>query len=144
MPIVIFILVAFVGLADAAYLTASHYMGVHLSCSTISGCNAVALSEYSTIGPFPVALPGAIFYLFMLISGMAWMYDEKPAILKILPIFTIPAFLFSMWLVFVMLFRIEALCLYCLISAGSTTLLMVLSLWFYFKLKSIERDQEEG
>jgi uncharacterized membrane protein len=104
-------------------------------CSAVRGCDVVALSDYSTMGGIPVALFGTLFYSLMLVLGVAWLDTRKPVILKRLPIVAIPAFLFTAWLMYHMFFSINAICIYCLISASTTTLILILSLWFYYKLR---------
>ncbi|MBU1151254.1 hypothetical protein KJ632_00320, partial [Patescibacteria group bacterium] len=61
------IIVAFLGLFDASYLTAEHYYGTGLNCIVFEGCDTVANSEYSTMFGFPVALYGVAFYLTVLL-----------------------------------------------------------------------------
>lgn len=123
------LVLAFIGFTDVVYMTAVHYLGELPVCSIIEGCDVVAMSPYSTIGPIPVALPGVLFYSLILFSGIFWLATRIPILFKYLPYVTIPAFVFSVWLVYIMLFEIEALCIYCLISAASTTLIMLISLW---------------
>lgn len=134
-PILVFIVLAFIGFSDAAYLAVQHYSGQLPVCSAVRGCDVVALSDYATIGGIPIALFGALFYSLMLVLGVAWLDTKKPIILKGLPILTIPAFLFTAWLMYHMFFSINAICIYCLISASTTTLILILSLWFYYKLR---------
>ncbi len=132
--ITVLVAAAFIGLVDAVYLSANHYMGGLPSCTALEGCDEVASSDYATIGPIPVALLGALFYMTMLISGFLWLDIRKSYILNLLPYVTVPAFLFSGWLVYLMNSVIEAWCLYCLISAGTTTLIMGVSVWMRLKL----------
>ena len=128
-----FVVIAFIGFADAVYLTASHYIGALPTCTIIEGCDEVALSEYSTIGPVPVALFGVLFYTVMLVAGIMWLDVRKSILFRYLPFITVPAFFFSVWLVYLMIFVIEAICVYCFVSAGTTTLLMLLSIYFYVR-----------
>lgn len=127
--VILLFVVALAGFADAVYMTAVHYMGELPVCSVIEGCDVVAVSPYSSIGPVPTALPGAVFYTLILLTGIYWIDIRKTAIFKYLPFITVPAFAFSAWLVYIMFFEIEALCIYCLVSAASTTLIMLISLW---------------
>lgn len=127
--VILLLVVALAGFADAVYMTAVHYMGELPVCSVIEGCDVVAVSPYSSIGPVPTALPGAVFYTLILLTGIYWIDIRKTAIFKYLPFITVPAFAFSAWLVYIMFFEIEALCIYCLVSAASTTLIMLISLW---------------
>ncbi len=132
--VVVFLVIAVIGFADAVYLTASHYIGGLLTCAVVEGCDEVAMSEYATIGPFPVALGGALFYAVMLIWGVVWLDTRKSGLFRLMPYITVPAFLFSMWLMYAMFFLIQALCIYCLISATTTTLLMLLSFRFRWRI----------
>lgn len=134
-PVIVFLVIAFIGFSDAAYLVVQHYSGQLPVCSEVNGCDVVAMSDYATIVGIPVALFGAIFYALMLVLGVAWLDTKKPVVLKLLLLFTIPAFLFTVWLIYHMFFSIEAICIYCLLSASTTTLILILSLWFYSKLR---------
>ena len=134
--VIAFIVIAFVGFGDSVYLTASHYMGGVPTCAGVEGCDVVAMSEYAAWGGIPTALFGAIYYVAMLVAGFLWIDLRNDTILKLLPIVTIPAFLFSIWLVYVMGSVLNAWCLFCLISAGTSTLLMIISLYFYKQLSA--------
>lgn len=136
--VIVLLAITLFGFIDSAYLAATHYLGKMPVCTVIEGCDIVAMSKYSTIGPIPVALLGVLFYMFIMIAGIAWIDTKRPVIFKVLPVVTVPAFLFSMWLVYVMFFKIQALCIYCLLSAGSTTLIMLLSLYFRFVVRKIK------
>ena len=131
--VIAFFVVALIGFGDSVYLTATHYLGIMPECSVIQGCDIVAMSEYSTIGPLPVSLFGVLFYALMMAISVAWFDMRKPVFFQYLPFLTIPAFLFSLWLIYVMFFKIGALCIYCLLSAATTTILML----FSFKLRSL-------
>ena len=134
--VIAFVVIAIAGFADAVYLTASHFMDAVPACTMLEGCDEVALSEYSTIGPIPVSLAGVLFYTLMLVAGVTWLDIRKTTIFYYLPFITVPAFLFSIWLVYLMFFVIEALCIFCLFSAGTTTLLMILSLYMHSRAKA--------
>ena len=132
----IFAGIAFIGLIDSVYLTTTHYSGETPLCTAMEGCDEVALSDYATIGPFPVALYGAVFYAVMIIVSFVWLDIRKAMVIRVLPFLTVPAFLFSGWLVYLMYAVIQAWCLFCLISAGTTTLLMILSLYMYSRMNT--------
>ncbi|MBT4516973.1 MAG: vitamin K epoxide reductase family protein [Candidatus Komeilibacteria bacterium] len=112
---------------DAIYLTTSHYTG-HITCSVISGCQEVLVSQYSEIFGIPLALLGAAYYLFILINSLLYIDNQNKyskLVLSYIPIF---GFLFSIYLIYLMFFVIEALCQYCLLSAGTSTLLFILGI----------------
>lgn len=133
-----FIGLALIGFLDAIYLTVSHYTG-HINCSVISGCQEVLLSPYSKILGIPLALLGALYYLFIIINSLLYIDNQNKwsrIFLSYLPIF---GFLFSLYLLYLMIFVIDALCQYCLLSAGSSTILFILSLILINKNKYAAR-----
>ncbi len=129
MGVITWMILSFIGFSDAVYMTVVHYQGQLPECSAIEGCAELAMSTYSTIGSVPVALFGVIFYTIMLVIGARWLDSRKKRIFKKTPYITVPAFAITLWLMYLMVFVIHALCIYCLISAISTTLLMLISFW---------------
>ena len=122
-----FTAVALIGFLDALYLSVSHYTG-HISCSVVSGCQEVLVSQYSEIFAIPLAILGALYYLFIIVNSLIYIDSQNKwskLILSYLPIF---GFLFSLYLVYLMFFVINALCQYCLLSASTSTILFILSL----------------
>lgn len=129
---------ALIGFLDAIYLTVSHYTG-HINCSVISGCQEVLLSPYSKILGIPLALLGALYYLFIIINSLLYIDNQNKwsrIFLSYLPIFS---FVFSLYLLYLMIFIINALCQYCLLSAGTSTILFILSLILINKNKYAAR-----
>lgn len=135
------IALSLVGFTDALYLTVKHYTGQLPVCSAVSGCEEVALSEYSKVAGIPISLLGTIFYTSVLVLAVAWLDTRKDSLLQKLPLLTVPAFLFSVWLMYLMFAVIDAICIYCLLSAISTTLIMLLSLWMHYtiRIRSIKK-----
>lgn len=131
-PLYILILIlGFIGFADATYLTATHFMDAPPGCGESGGCEEVTTSEYSTIAGTPVALLGIVFYMSMIFLSLLWL-DRKPDFISgLLPLITLPGFLFSCWFVYVMLFLLEAICWYCMGSAASSTLIFISSLFIW-------------
>jgi len=119
------IAVAAIGFVDAAYLAAKHFSGSTVECSLFDGCEKVTTSAYATVTGIPVALLGAVFYFDMLVLGILFRETGDSMFAKILFLGGAGGFLFSLWLVLVQVFILDALCLYCLISAGTSTLLVI-------------------
>lgn len=114
---------AFLGLADALYLTAHHYLGIPLACGPLSGCETVTASAYSVVFGIPVALGGAFYYLAMFFGTLfAWEY-KSVTYFRAICLFSLCGVFASAWFVFVMAFLLHAWCTYCLISATTSTLL---------------------
>ena len=100
--------------------------------------SADATSGYATIAGVPVALLGAIFYFSMLVLGVIFREVGVAMLATFLFIGGALGFLFSLWLVAVQVFILDALCLYCLISAGTSTVLFILS---FLLMRNARRQQ---
>lgn len=122
------IVLSFIGLLDATYLTVSHYSGAQLSCSLTTGCNTVTTSVYSEILGFPVALLGLIFYFTVLFASLLYFDLKKPTLLKIIAPLAAAAFLSSVYFMYIQFFVLKALCQYCILSALLSTAIFILSL----------------
>ena len=124
-------LLSFLGLMDASYLAAKHYSGTIPPCAIVKGCEAVTTSQYATIGlpavegGVSVALLGAIYYLVVLITSIAIIETKSDWLKKFLSKFSILGLLASIWFISLQLFVIKALCLYCLVSAFSSTTIFI-------------------
>lgn len=110
------------GIAIAGYLTYVHYEGLSPVCTT-GGCERVQASSYSEIGPIPVALLGLIGYVAILAS-LAIRGDVGRAATFML---TLAGFAFSLYLTYLELFVIDAICQWCVASAVVMTALLVVS-----------------
>jgi uncharacterized membrane protein len=120
---------ALVGFADAAYLTATHYAGSSVFCGASGGCETVLSSEFATLGPVPIALIGAVYY--GLASLLAWTpgasWSRTTA--GILAALTGLAFAISAVLFGIQAFQLHAWCRFCLVSAAITMFLFATSIW---------------
>ena len=124
----LFVIVAFLGFADAMYLTANHYFGVPLLCGPLHGCDIVTNSVYSEILGVPVALLGVFYYVAVFaVSILALEYNSR-LYAKIACVMTILGFGGSIYFVTLMAFVLHAWCLYCLGSATTSTILFILGM----------------
>ena len=122
-------LFSFLGLIDASYLAAKHYTGTIPPCAIVKGCEAVTTSQYATVGGISVALLGAIYYLIVLIISVAIIDTDNNFLKKFLSRFSILGLLASIWFISLQLFVIKALCLYCLVSAFSSTAIFITAIF---------------
>ena len=125
-------LLAVVGCGIAGYLTVVHYADQPIACSSIGDCELVNSSKYAELAGLPVALLGAGAYvaLFVLIAA-AWLRRDPTALLAAWGV-ALASFAFSMYLTYVELRVLHAICVYCVGSASvMTALLLVLtaSVW---------------
>ena len=115
--------VALAGLAIAAYLTIVHYAHADPVCAIAHGCATVQQSDYAELAGIPVALLGLLGYAAILVTllrdGEAW--RTATAFLSL------GGFGFSAWLTYVEIWRLDAICIWCVASAVCMTLLAGLS-----------------
>lgn len=127
--LILFAAIAFIGFADAVYLTALHFLGQTPNCSILAGCEEVTSSRYATVGIIPISLFGALYYLMVFLFSLFAIDGGRRGALVAAIVFTWGGFAVTLVLVFLQIFVIQALCLYCMVSALSTTLLFLLGLY---------------
>ncbi len=110
---------ALLGLAISIYLTYVHYAGIEPVCSSISNCERVQTSEYADLARIPVAVVGIVGYATILVSLR--MRADVTALLSYL------AVAFSAYLTWAELFKIDAICQWCVASAILTLVIAVLA-----------------
>jgi uncharacterized membrane protein len=108
-----------IGAGVAAYLTYAHVTGTQLACAT-GGCEAVQHSKYSELAGVPVAALGLAGY-FLIAATSAFRSDVVRASGAV---FALAGFAFGVYLIYVQVAVIDALCQWCLTSDGVLTLLV--------------------
>jgi len=126
---------AFVGFIDASYLTINNIMNGFTPCSLTEGCEVVTSSVYSTIWGVPISAIGVVFYLSALILVLMYLLNGIKSALSVLFYISTVAFLVSLGLVFIQLFILKAICLYCMVSALTSTVVFLLSLFYWRNLR---------
>lgn len=121
------IVFATIGFGDATHLTVTHYTGADLRCGPSGGCNTVTSSPYSVFFGVPVALLGALYYGAIILLSVGYLDTKKEKILQVLSLLPITGMLASLWFIYLQLFVIHAICIYCMVSAGTSTMLFLLS-----------------
>lgn len=119
-------LVALVGLADSAYLTVKHFTAEPVPCSLIEGCEQVLTSPYAEIGGVPLAALGAAAYFgafsFALLAAfgnrVTWIFFCVQAVIMAA---------FSAWLLYLQGAVIGAFCQFCLLSAATSFILLIIA-----------------
>ena len=130
------IVTSFVGLLDSSYLLAEKLLGGTPTCFLGGGCEVVTTSSYSAVFGIPIALFGVVFYLVVLLSSLIYQDIKKRVLVKIIFALSFFAFLASLYFVYLQFFVLKALCPYCLLSAGTSTLLLVFSALLSLRVKS--------
>lgn len=121
-------IVGLIGFIDATYLATNFFLKITPPCFATGGCDVVTTSQYATILGVPIALLGALYYLFVLALWLFYVDKKQKRVLTALPWITSSGFIFSLWLLGLQIFVLEALCSYCIISALTSTLLFVFAL----------------
>ncbi len=118
-------LLSLLGVMDAGYLTATHFLNIRTICLTFSQCDQVLDSQYAKVFGIPLALLGLLYYL--AIFGLAVAFERTKVSEYWVGLMCIisSGFVFSLYLLYLQLFVIHAICQYCFISAAITTLLFL-------------------
>jgi len=144
------IIAAILGIYDAGYITYEKMLGVVPPCQPGFACATVLESPWAYIGPIPLAIYGLVYYLSILTLAIMYFmqFDIRKITQKILPekdhqliklikrmttrewmmAFSTFGFCFSLYLLSLMAFVINAWCYYCLISAFACISLFILNL----------------
>mgnify|MGYP000446968679 CR=1 FL=1 len=131
-----FLIVAMIGFIDSVYLATAYHSGTPLSCKFLSGCNEVARSKYSYIGGVSLPVLGVLFYTIVAINSLLYLAKRSNIYAIILLLVTDLGLLASIYFVYLQVYVIGAICLYCIISATASLILFLLSLYLFLK-KSI-------
>jgi uncharacterized membrane protein len=123
-------LVALAGLFVALYLTLYKlgYIGT-LACA-VGSCEKVQTSKWATFLGFPVGAWGVGYYVAVLgiaLAGLTPRFTDSRSLSRILVAVTAVGLLFSIWLTYLELFVIDAICQWCVVSAILATALFILS-----------------
>ena len=117
------LILSFVGLIDATYLTVVHYKHIIPPCTLQNTCETVLTSKYATIGNIPIALIGSLFYFIVGILLFLLLDFKKKLFLTCATILTTAAVIISVILIYIQAAVIYAFCYYCLASEATNFLL---------------------
>jgi uncharacterized membrane protein len=114
---------AVLGIAVAGYLTWVHYADVSPICLASGGCEKVQSSRYAELAGVPVAVLGLAGYVAILGSLLL------PGEVELLggALLALAGFGFSAYLTYLELFRIHAICQWCVVSAALMAALAALA-----------------
>ncbi len=132
---IVIAVLGFTGLGIATYLTYVHYADLEPVCST-GGCERVQHSEWSKFVGIPVPLLGLVGWIGILASLLI-PGDIGRATTALLTLF---GFGFSLYLTYLELFTIKAICQWCVANAVVMTIaavVAVIRLWRYQPLAPV-------
>jgi len=105
-------LIALAGAAVAAYLAWAHFADTPVVCLTGGGCETVQRSQYADVAGIPVALLGLAAYTTVL-ALTGW---DAPSARLAAAALALGGLLFSLYLLALQLFVIDALCTWCVVN----------------------------
>ena len=125
-------LIALIGVFVSLYLALYKlgYIGT-LACGT-GGCETVQLSKWGDFLGVPVAGWGVVYYgvvLALAVAGVQERFAESGGLTTALLLVTGWGLLFTLWLTYLELFVIHAICRWCVGSAAMTVALFALACW---------------
>ncbi len=112
------------GLAVTTYLTVLSVEQIEASCG-IQGCNEVLNSKWAKILGIPISFPGMLFYGIILILSLNNSSSKNFLSRKIILIAIFLAVVASVYLTYIEIFIIKAICQYCV---GSAILILINSI----------------
>ena len=132
-----------VGMGVAAYLTYTHYADKVVACGGLGRCEAVQQSEYSTIAGVPVALLGGLAAAALVAVALSRLGGLPLAVewasMATLGL-TTASVAFAVYLTYVELFVLEAICIYCVALASIFTASWMISLSDSFLTRDISPE----
>ena len=138
------VVLAICGIAVSIYLTAVHYQDSLLVCSGVSDCETVQNSKYAKLFGIPVAILGLAMYVAALALGVVRLAREELADRATVLLFVMlfAGFLFTVYLTYLELFVIDAICQWCVVSAVITTAMLLLEGSLVKRLLAIDPAEE--
>lgn len=134
------VFVALLGLLDSTYLSISTLKGTSLICGGFGDCDGVITSEYSRIVGVPVAYLGFLYYATFFFLSLTLATFKKRSLIPLLFLLSILGFGASVWFVFAQIVLLQSVCVYCMISAATSTALFLMAfvVWkMHHKKKSL-------
>lgn len=124
-----------VGLAVSVYMTIYKYTGNDGMCLGSGDCSTVNASRFSEVNGIPVAVFGVVGYAAILIVHF---YENRGEFLRrngTLMIFgmSLAGFAFTLYLVYLEIYVINALCPFCVASQITMTLIFILAVVRLFR-----------
>jgi uncharacterized membrane protein len=142
------LVVAAAGLAVSIYLTAVHYTSPEVLACSASGiidCDAVTTSSQSVLLGIPVTVLGIAFFVGMLVMNLPTLWRSDSPTLRWGRFGAVAAgMVFVLWLIYVEIHLVHAICLWCTVVHALTFALFCLVLWGTVGLTPGSNETEAG
>lgn len=129
------VILAVIGLIDSIYLSWEKIFHVEVFCGGSGDCQTVANSPYSEISGIPIAFLGVGVYIVIIAllylegRGTFWRQNSPLIIFGL----TLAGTIYSIYLTYLEIAVIYAICPYCVISAVVMTLLFIVAIIRLFR-----------
>ncbi len=135
----ILIILSLGGILDSYYLTLEHYSGTIPPCvgGFFSDCGKVLTSPYAVFFGIPLALLGMVHYSILTLIIFLSVFTERKLFIRIGFLLTAVGFVVSLYLMFLQVVVLYALCQYCMLSA-----LISFILYFIFRMRFWDEYRE--
>ena len=121
------VLFALIGIADTIVITAVLHLGPGY-CIGGGSCDQVLTSSYSKVAGLPLSTWGAAFYSVLFVNALIYAYGSYRSALRLNLILTSIGTLLSAYFVYLQGWVIGVWCVYCMTSAFTQVLLLLLSI----------------
>lgn len=138
-PAVILMALDLFGLVVATYLSYVELQGQLPYCGPLSGCETVALSEYSRVGGVPVAVFGVFLSITLFVFAYIWWRTNAVWALAVHYGLSLVGVIFEVYFTFLELFVIHAVCVWCALYGLSLVARFLVTLWVWMR-----RPRDEG
>lgn len=133
------LLFSLIGIADSGYLTYEHYAKLIVPCSTgyFVDCGKVLESPYATPFGIPLALIGLIHYSIFFIVALLLLQHNNVWLRRLMFAISAAGAIASILFVYLQIWVIGAICLYCMVSAlNSFAAFIMLRIFFRNEYRS--------
>ena len=140
------LLLSVIGLIDSSILTYRHFSTFVPPCTNhilFADCGKVLSSTYSVVYGVPLAMIGVFYYgviaiiTIITVTKVIVGQSKKPLFSYLLIIIPTIGFLSSLYFIFLQVFVIKAICLYCMLSALTSTLLFITTQLYFRRERHI-------
>jgi uncharacterized membrane protein len=132
----VLVAIALFGLAVAGYLTFVKLTGGTVVCGPLGGCETVQTSEYSTVLGIPVSVYGMGYATAVLAAVLVWWRTGDRRALLVTYLLGLLGTMAVAYLVYLQLFVIQALCVWCMAFDTSVVVGFVAAIVVYRRTAS--------
>jgi uncharacterized membrane protein len=132
-PAIILAVLDIIGLLVAGYLSVVELSGDVPACGILPGCEEVANSPYNNFLGIPVAVFGVLLSIVLLSLALAWWKTDIYGLLLGHYALSLVGVFFDGWFLYLQVFVIEAVCIWCVTYEVSLLLRFLIALVVYLR-----------